>query len=78
MQNPKRAQEAGMSKARSGIAANFLCARSVASTQENSEKPPFDRHARRAKDCIAQDANLAVLKAEGKSPRATKNTRVCN
>jgi hypothetical protein len=65
-----------MSKARSGIAVNFFCARSMASTQKNSEKPPFDKHAGRAKDCIAQDATLAVLKAEGKRLLADRNPRL--
>ena len=46
---------------------NFVCARSEASTQQNSEKPPFDRHAGRARVCIGHAANMLSLINEGKN-----------
>jgi hypothetical protein len=45
---------------------NFVRPRSAARRRQNSEKPPFDSPAGRARHCIGQAANMRLLSNENK------------
>jgi hypothetical protein len=58
---------------------NFVCARTreAGSTQQNSEKPPLDSNAARARVCIGQDCDYAALQNRRQEIQQRPRTPPC-
>jgi hypothetical protein len=70
MHTPLRVFEGGNVQSAKRYRRNFVEARSEASTQQNSEKPPLDIPAGRAMDCIGKAAIIWSFDRERKVLRS--------